>query len=104
MKHLSRPFVALLLCAMMLFTACAPANPGTNPGDIQTEESKDQTDSKPSDTPTVNPGNTGCPHPEESLTQTILDQDCAHVGLVATICSDCNSIIKKDLRFLYPAI
>ena len=88
--------MALLLCAIMLFTACAPANPGTNPGDIQTEEPKDQTDSKPSDTPTVNPGNTGCPHPTESLIQTVLDQDCAHVGLVATICSDCNSIIKKE--------
>ena len=96
MKRFSRSFLALLLCAMMLFTACAPANPGTNPGDNHVEEPSDNTDSKPDDTPTVNPGNTGCSHPTESLIQTVLDQDCAHVGLVATICSDCNSIIKKE--------
>ena len=96
MKHLSRSLLALLLCVLLLFTACTPVVPDDNSGNNQTEQPNDQTDNKPNDTPTVKPDNTGCPHPTESLIQTVLDQDCAHVGLIATICSKCNSIIKKE--------
>ena len=78
----------LLLCAIILITACNQNNPIISSTIQSTTNSHDHPSNPPADL--------GCEHPEESLTTTILHQDCAHTGMMATICMECNAIVKKE--------
>ena len=92
MKKLLTSFLLILLCSILLFTACV-----TNSSVTTTTPTTTQTETQPKDDDiTVNPDDSSCKHPTESLTTTILQQDCTHTGTVATICLECNAIVKKE--------